>query len=157
MTDPFSRYTTLAQGGDLSPPPAPPVENRPFTLTVEGITVTSDRLTALDQLARRTAAVRAGHADALADLRARRDDVRQRAGQLRARIAQDPRLHGAAANLAELDAEIATISSQMAEIESELGEAAAAAAVARSNLKTALSFAKDCGLHIPAGVDQEGR
>jgi chromosome segregation ATPase len=157
MSDPFERYETLARGGDPTPPPAPPVENRPTTMKIDGITISSDRLAELDRIARQTAAARAVHADALADLRSRREDLRQRAGHLRSRIAQDPRLHGAAANLAELDAEIATLTARMSEAEAELAEAASAAAVARANLKTALSFAREHGLAVPPGVHQEGR
>lgn len=157
MNDPFQKFTTIAQGGDPTPPPAPPVENRPTTMKIDGITVTSDRLTDLDQIARRTAAVRAGLADQLADLRAKRDDRRSILSRLRDR-ARDPRSAGASQpQIAELDAEIATLTARMSETEAELAEAASAAAVARTNLKTALSFAKDCGLHIPAGVNQEGR
>ncbi|MBL8563879.1 MAG: hypothetical protein JNN06_16550 [Gemmobacter sp.] len=152
MSDPFQKFATIAQGGNATPP-APQVEVRPSTMRVEGVTVTSDRITALDRIARQTAAIRAGLADQLADMRAKRDDARQRAGHLRGRISQDPRAGSAAPQLAELDAEIAMIASRISETESELGEAASAAAIARSNLKAGLSFARDHGLAIPAGVD----
>lgn len=152
MSDPFQKFATIAQGGDATPP-APQVEVLASTMKVEGVTVTSDRLIALDQIARRSAAVRAGHADALADMRARRDDARQRAAHLRGRISQDPRAGSAAPQLVELDAEIAMIASRISETESELGEAASAAAIARSNLKAALAFAKDRGLHIPSSIE----
>lgn len=155
--DPFQRFETLARGGDPTPPPTPPVDAKPTTLKIDGIVITSERLAALDRIARQTSAARAGHADSLADLRARRDDVRQRAAHLRSRIAQDPRLHGAAANLAELDNEIATLTARMSETEAELAGAASAAAVARTNFRAALAFAKDHGLAIPAGVASEGR
>lgn len=157
MTDPFNRYTARAEGRDPAPPPAPPVETRPSTLKIEGVTVALSRLAALDKIARQTSAARAGLADALADLRAKRDDVRQRAAHLRGRIAADPRAAGGAAHLAELDAEVARLTGRMTETDAELREAAEAAAIARANLKNALTFARDHGLAVPAGVDQEGR
>lgn len=154
MTDPFERYKTLARGGDPNPPPPPQVENRPSTFMVEGVTISSNRLTALDQLARKAAAVRAGLADQLADLRAKRDDRRSILSRLRDR-ARDPRSAGATQpQIAEIEGEIATVSSQMGEVEAELSAAAAAAAVARSNLKTAVTFARDCGLAIPAAIEE---
>ena len=154
MSDPFERYETLARGGDPNPPPATPVENLPTCLTVGGIRISSDRLTALDRIARQASAARAGLADQLADARSERDGLRLRAGHLRSRIAQDPRLHSAAANLAELDAQIATLTARMSETEAELAEAASAAAVARANLKTALSFAREHGLAVPAAIEE---
>lgn len=156
MSDPFQKFATIAQGGDATPP-GPPVDARPTSRKVEGITITSDRLVALDKIARQTSAARAGLADALADLRAQRDDARQRAAHLRGRIASDPRASGGAAHLAELDDEVALLTARMTETDAELREAAEAAAIARANLKTALTFARDHGLHIPAGVDQQGR
>lgn len=156
MSDPFQKFATIAQGGDATPP-APQVAARPTNIKIEGITVTSDRLTALDRIARQTAAVRAGYADALADMRSKRDDLRQRAAHLRGRLSQDPRAQSAAPQLAELEAEIAMIASRISEAEAELTEGASAAAVARTNFTTALAFAKDRGLHIPPGVNQEGR
>lgn len=157
MTDPFNRYTARAEGRDPAPPPAPPVETRPSTLKIEGITISSARLVALDKIARQTSAARAGLADALADLRAKRDDARSRASHLRGRIAADPRAAGGEAHLNDLDNEITLLTAQMTEIDGELRCAAEAAAIARANLQAALTFARDHGLHIPAGVSQEVR
>lgn len=154
--DPFQRYSRIGAGGVPAAPPEPQSAPLPTRIEVDGTTITSDRLTALDRIARRLRAGQIGLVDRLDEARGKRDDARARAAILRRKLETSPHRDPAAlAHLAEIESEANTADLLVAEIEAELQDAADAASTARANVASAAQFARDHGLHIPAGLTME--
>ncbi|NCU21287.1 hypothetical protein EOM89_11330 [Candidatus Falkowbacteria bacterium] len=156
--DPFAKYETLARGGIPAAPPQPAQPDpAPRRAVADGIKVTTDRLDALDRIARTHRATQSGLAERVADLRAERQDAQRRMALLSSRANGDPRAHAdTTLNAAQIEAELANLAAAIAETEAELTSAAEAAGAARSNLKAAVALAREYGLAVPAGV-MEGR
>lgn len=155
-TDPFVRYAALGAGGVPAAPPEPQSAPLPTRIEVDGITITSDRLTALDRIARRLRAQQTGLVDRLDGARGKRDDAKARAAILRRKLETHPNPDPAiVAHLAEVEEEAGAASTQVTEVEAELADAADAASTARANLTAAAQFARDHGLHIPVGLNME--
>jgi chromosome segregation ATPase len=157
--DPFTRFETLARGGNPNPPPAPfQLESQPTVMTIDGVKIASARLTELDRLARSAKATQAGLAERIGDLRADLADAKRRLSLLQARAGAEPLARSDAAVQAQaLEAEIAQITKAARDVEDELNAAAEAAGAARANLRTAVEFARLHGLLVPVGIALEGR
>lgn len=156
--DPFQKYATLGAGGVPAAPPEPQSVSLPTRVEVDGIILTADRLTALDRIARRHRAHQTGLVDRLDETRGTRDDARARSSILHRKLETSPHRDPAAlAHLAEIESEANAAGLLVAEIEVELADAADAASTARANLSAAMTFARDHGLCIPAGLTTEGR
>ncbi len=113
-----------------------------------------NRLGALAQIVRRRQAIRAGHAQELRDLRAKRTELRAAA-----EAAADPRSTSFFRSLtkqtdaAALATEIAALDAAIAAAEADLQDGGADLGAAKANLRGALALAKAENLTIPHGVE----
>lgn len=112
------------------------------------------RLTALAQIVRRRQAIRAGHAQELRDLRAKRADLK-----VAAEATSDPRPTSFFRSLsrqtdaAALATELSGVEAAIAAAEADLQAGGADLAAAKANLRSALALAKAENLTTPHGVE----
>ncbi|WP_226553578.1 hypothetical protein [Celeribacter naphthalenivorans] len=127
--------------------------------TTETIEFDADRLLVLDQKRRTARALQRDASDHYQDLRERREDAKQRAGNLRWKSEHGDASgrHAALEQAEEIEKEIEKLTRQMAEMQTEQNTHSTTAGKANSLFRKCLSFAVENGLQIPDQLAEEAR
>lgn len=125
--------------------------------TTETIEFDADRLLVLDQKRRTARALQRDASDHYQDLRERREDAKQRAGNLRWKSENGDASgrHAALEQAEEIEKEIEKLTARMAAAQAEGNAHGTAAGKANTLFRKCLAFATEHGLKIPDALTEE--